>query len=216
MISSKTADWLIPSALIALAAIPILAGTVRLTALVSGGPISESNVRFIAAPLPITLHIVSVILFSVLGAFQFAPAFRARRPDWHRAAGRIVAMSGLVAGLSGIWMALFYAIIPADSTLLQGFRLFFGAAMVASIVNGFLAIRRRDIVNHQAWMRRAYAIGLGAGTQAVTQLPFILIFGRPFIGLGLALMMGGAWILNLIIAEWMIQRQTTPAFQIPL
>ena len=216
MISSKTADWLIPSALIALAAIPILAGTVRLTALVSGGPISESNVRFIASPLPVTLHIVSVILFSVLGAFQFAPAFRARRPDWHRAAGRIVAVSGLVAGLSGIWMALFYAIIPADSALLQGFRLFFGAALVASIIMGFLAIRRRDIVNHQAWMRRAYAIGVGAGTQAVTQLPFILIFGRPFIGLGLALMMVGAWILNLIIAEWIIHRQTTPAYQILL
>ena len=208
MIFSKKADWLIVVALFALAAIPVIAGVVRLVILIRGGPITVDNVRFFAAPLPVVIHVVSVILFSLLGAFQFAPAFRGRRPNWHRASGRVVIVAGLAAALSGLWMAFSYAIVPADSALLHGFRLFFGAAMVASLIMGYLAIRRRDIVRHRAWMRRSYAIGLGAGTQALTQLPFILIAG-PFTGLGLALMMGGAWVLNLMVAEWLIRRQVS-------
>jgi hypothetical protein len=33
--------------------------------------------------------------------------------------------------------------------------------MVLSIILGFAAIRRRDIIGHRAWMMRGYAIGLG-------------------------------------------------------
>ena len=41
--------------------------------------------------------------------------------------------------------------------------------MGAFLVLGFTAIRRRDIPAHRAWMIRAYALGLGAGTQAFTE-----------------------------------------------
>jgi uncharacterized membrane protein len=43
--------------------------------------------------------------------------------------------------------------------------------MVLSIGLGIHAIRRRDFKAHGAWMTRAYAIGLGAGTQVLTHLP---------------------------------------------
>ena len=55
-------------------------------------------------------------------------------------------------------------------------------------------------------MRRAYAIGLGAGTQALTQLPALLLFGPPD-HLRLALMMGAAWGINLAVAEGLIWRR---------
>ena len=205
MTSSK-ADWLVPTGLILLAAIPVAAGIVRLTLLAGGGPVTPDNARFVTAPLPVILHIIGVTLFTILGAFQFSTGFRRKWPRWHRIAGRVIVVSGLVAALSGLWMAMFYAIVPADDALLHAFRLFFGSAMVVSIVLGFFAIRRRDVSTHQAWMRRAYAIGQGAGTQALTQLPLLLIFGKPD-HLSLALLMGGAWVLNLIIAEWLIRRQ---------
>lgn len=95
----------------------------------------------------------------------------------------------------------------ADNALLHAFRLFFGAAMAASIVLGFLAIRQHKISQHQAWMRRAFAIGIGAGTQALTQMPLVIIFGK-LQPMPLALAMGGAWILNLAVAEWLIRRST--------
>ena len=206
MAASNRADWLIPSGLIGLAFIPVVAGIVRLSLLAGSGPLTPENARFFGAPVPVVLHIVGVTIYTLLGAFQFAPGFRRRRPDWHRAAGRVLVVAGLVAALSGLWMALFYAIVPADSALLHGFRLFFGSAMALSIFLGYLAIRRRDVTRHQNWMRRAYAIGLGAGTQALTQLPPLLLFGAPG-ELTLALMMGAAWVLNLAVAEWLIRNE---------
>ena len=210
MAAANRADWLIPSGLIALACIPVLAGVARLSMLANlladGAPLTPDNARFISAPIPVVLHIVSASIYTLLGAFQFAPGFRRRRPDWHRAAGRVLVAAGLVAALSGLWMAMFYAIVPADSALLHAFRLFFGSAMVLSILLGYLAIRQRDIARHQAWMCRAYAIGMGAGTQALTQLPLLLLFGAPN-GLTLTLMMGAAWVLNLAVAEWLIRRE---------
>lgn len=210
MAASHRADALILSGLVVLAVIPVLAGVVRLAELAGAGPPTPGNARFFSAPMPVVLHIVSVTVYSLLGAFQFAPAWRRRRPDWHRSAGRILVVAGLVAALSGLWMAVFYAIVPADNRLLHGLRLFFGSAMVVSIVLGFLAIRRRDVALHQDWMRRAYAIGLGAGTQALTQLPLLLIFGAPK-PMTLALMMGAAWVLNLAVAQWLILRQREAA-----
>jgi uncharacterized membrane protein len=209
--SSSAADWLIPAGLLALAFIPVAAGAFRVTTLVAHADITPDNVRFFASPVPVLLHIVSVTVFSVLGAFQFSPGFRRRRPGWHRAAGKILIGAGLAAALSGRWMAMFYAIVPADSALLHAFRLLFGSAMAVSIVLGFVAIRRGKVSVHQAWMRRAYAIGMGAGTQAVTQMPLMLILGR-LDPLTLALAMGGAWVLNLAIAEWLIRRMQTRRF----
>ena len=203
---SSPADWLIPVGLLALAFIPVVAGAFRMTTLAGGATITPDNARFFASPIPVVLHIVSVTIYSILGAFQFSPGFRRRFPNWHRAAGRVLVVAGLIAALSGLWMAMFYAIVPADSPLLHAFRLFFGSAMAVSIVLGFLAIRRGNVAVHQAWMRRAYAIGMGAGTQALIQIPYVMIIGQPD-SLPHALLMGGAWIINLAIAEWLILRQ---------
>ena len=202
----SAANWLIPAGLLALAFIPILGGAVRLVSLTGGAEITPDNVRFLSSPIPVILHVFSVTIYAILGAFQFSPGFRRRWPAWHRGAGRILVVAGLVAALSGLWMAMFYAIVPADSALLHAFRLLFGTAMAISIVLGLAAIRQRRVSEHQAWMRRAYAIGMGAGTQALIQIPYIMLVGKPDSS-ALALLMGGAWVLNLAVAEWLIRRQ---------
>ena len=54
-------------------------------------------------------------------------------------------------------------------------------------------------------MIRGYAIGLGAGTQVLTHLPwFLLVDGRPG-ELPRAVMMGAGWVINLVLAEWIIR-----------
>ena len=70
----------------------------------------------------------------------------------------------------------------------------------------FFAIRRRDILQHRAWMTRAYAIGLGAGTQVLTGMVGELIAGPPN-ELGNALLMGAGWAINLAVAEWSIHKR---------
>ncbi len=91
-----------PTALIALSVVPVVAGAIRLAGLAGGEEITPENARFVAAPLPMVLHILSASLYCVLGAFQFAPGFRRGRPGWHRGAGRLLVPCGLVAALSGL------------------------------------------------------------------------------------------------------------------
>ena len=108
-----------------------------------------------------------------------------------------------------MWMALFYPRAHNVGNLLTAFRLLFGSAMVASIVLGFVAIRRGDVRRHRAWMTRAYAIGLGAGTQMFTGLVASLIVGPPT-ELSRALQDGAGWAINLAVAEWAIRRRWAP------
>jgi uncharacterized membrane protein len=199
------ADWLVPAALIVLSVVPFLGGAFRLLELGGGAEVTPENARFFAIPLPVVLHILTALPFCILGAFQFAPGFRRRRPGWHRAAGRLLVLCGLAAGLSGLWMTQFYPLYPnLQAELLYGFRMVFGSAMVLSIALGLAAILRRDIIRHRAWMIRGYAIGQGAGTQAVIFLLWLLIFGTPN-DLTKELLMGASWIINLVVAEWIIR-----------
>ena len=206
---STKSDWLIPGGLIALSLMPAIAGTVRLAQLAGGAEITPENARFFASPLPVVLHIPAVIVYSILGAFQFSPGFRRRHRSWHRAAGRILALCGLVAALSGLWMAHFYPRPAGDGELVYIERLVFGTAMVLSIVLGLYAIKRRDFASHGAWMIRAYAIGLGAGTQVLTHLPWFLLSNERPTELPRAVMMGAGWVINVIVAEWIIRTSNT-------
>jgi uncharacterized membrane protein len=194
--------------LLLLSAIPLIFGAVRLSQLANGAEITPDNARFFASPSPVVIHILSAAIYALLGAFQFVSSLWRRGTGWHRWAGRLLVPCGLLVGLSGLWMTLFYP-QPADtSNLLYAFRLLFGSSMVLSVLLGYAAIRRRDILQHRAWMTRAYAIGLGAGTQVLTGLFGELIFGPPN-ALGNALLMGAGWAINLAIAEWSIRRRTS-------
>jgi hypothetical protein len=199
--------WLIPAGLILLSTVPVIAGAVRIAELTGGAEITQANARFFASPLPVVLHIISVTLYSILGAFQFAPALRRWKLGWHRTIGKwILVPSGLVAALSGLWMTQFYPWPEGDGVFLYGLRLLFGSAMVMSIILGAVAARRREYAQHGAWMIRGYAIGLGAGTQVFTHVPWLLLFGMPG-ELSRALLMGAGWVINLIVAEWIIRKR---------
>ena len=208
-ISSRKGGWGVPVALIALCAIPLLMGTLRLVTLAGVAEIMPGNARFAASPLPIVLHIVSAAVFAVLGAFQFVPQFRRSRPARRCQAGRLLVACGMLVGLSGLWMTLFYSRQPGTGDLLYALRLLFGLAMVVSIVLGFAAIRRGDVQRHRAWMMRGYAIGLGAGTQALTLMVGELIAGPPD-ELSNGLLNGAGWVINLTVAEWAIHRRPAP------
>ncbi len=209
MTSSSKSDKLIPAAIILFSVIPMLGGALRLAELGGGAEITPDNARFFASPVPVVVHALTVSVYSVLGAFQFAPGFRRRRPEWHRMAGRLLVLCGLLGALSGLWMTVFYP-KPADvGALLTGVRLVFGTAWAVFILLGVAAIRRRDVTGHRAWMIRGFAIGLGAGTQAVTLTAWLVAVGTPD-RLSKAFLMLAAWLVNLAVAEWIIRRSVKP------
>jgi uncharacterized membrane protein len=203
---TRWAGWGVPALLILLSLVPAVAGTARLAELARGAGPTASNARFLAQPLPVVLHILAVVPFSLLGALQFSPVFRRRRRGWHRAAGKALAACGLVGALSGLWMAHFYPWPEGDGEGLYLLRLAFGSAMALSIVLAVAAVRRRDFAAHGAWMTRGYAIGMGAATQVLTHLPwFLLADGKPGEG-ARTVMMGAGWVINLAVAEWVVRR----------
>jgi hypothetical protein len=212
MSTTPRAGWSIAVALIVLSLIPVVMGSVRLSGLSAGGPVDAENVRFFTNPAPVITHIVGATIYSIGGAFQFVPAIRRRWPWWHRRAGRVIWFAGLCVAISGIWMALTYAIVPADNWLLHIFRLAAGGGMLLSLMLGFAGIRRRDVPAHEAWMTRAYALGMGAGTQALVLLPPALVFGK-LDEMTVALLMGLAWGINLMVAEWAIRRGRRPTIR---
>jgi uncharacterized membrane protein len=202
--TSARPGWLLPTALILFCLVPVLAGGARIGQLSTGAAITPDNARFFASPVPVVVHIVTVSVYALLSAFQFAPGLRRRRPGWHRAAGRLLVPSGILAASAGLWMALFYPHPPTTGWLLTVFRLVFGSAWILFLVKGFTAIRRWDIARHRAWMIRAYAVGMGAGTQLFTLGPMLAFGVSDRLGIALGHLAG--WVINVVVAEWLIRR----------
>ena len=78
--------------------------------------------------------------------------------------------------------------------------------MTLFLVLGLRAVLRGRVRDHGAWMMRAYALGIGAGTQVLTHIPWFLFpsirgeFWRT-------VFMASAWVINILIAEWMVRKR---------
>lgn len=201
-------SWATPMALVALSVIPVLAGAFRLLQLAGGPAVIPRDGRFAGFPAPLVVHILGAALYAVVGAFQFVPRFRRGHRAWHRRTGRALAVAGLLVAGSALWMTLRYAQKPGTGDLLCALRLVFASAMAACLVLGVRAARDHKIAAHRAWMIRAYAIGLAAGTQAFTEGISGALFGIGVVRDDLA--KGAGWLLNLAVAELVIRRPTSP------
>ncbi len=197
-------SWPVPVALVVLSVIPVVAGIVRIIQLAGGPQLIPADDRFDRLPVALVVHIVGAVVYALVGTLQFLPRFRRRHWAWHRRAGRVLAVAGLMVAGSALWLTLFYEPKPGTGDLLYVLRLSFASAMAASLVLGFAAIRRRDIPAHRAWMIRAYAIGVAAGTQAFTEGIGGAVFGMGEVRGDLAT--GAAWVINLTVAELAIRR----------
>ena len=204
---TRSSGWggVVPYALVALVLIPAIAGSLRLVEVFGGPHLMPANPRIAASPVPVVVHIMCAVPYAVLGAFQFSSSLRRRRPGWHRASGRVVVGLGLAVAFSALWMTLFYPRQTGSGELAYLFRLAFGSGMAASIIVGFSAIRGGDVARHQAWMTRAYALALGAGTQTFTLGIGKALFGTSELTFDLSL--GAGWAINLAVAEYVIRRR---------
>lgn len=186
--------------LLLLSAIPFLGGLARLVDLLTGHGTLEGHERFAADPIPAVLHIVGATGFTTFGALQFIPSLRRFR--WHRVMGRVLAVLGVLSALSGIWMVWRWPPKEFDGPLLNTLRVGVALAIIVFLVRSVLAARARDLLAHERWIIRAYALFAGAGTQVFTLMPFFLpavaAVRTPALS---ALAMAAGWGINVVIAE---------------
>jgi len=209
-------EWTVLSGLLLLSVVPALGGAFRVTQLTTGAEITPENARFFNAPVPVIVHIVGAVFYSIGGAFQFIPSIRRRNSRLHRLSGRILLPAGFAVALSGLWMTLFYPWPEGDGKVLYGMRLVVGPVMVYALCAAYFALRR-DFKTHGAWMMRAYAIAMGAGTQVFTHLPWFLVAGMETPSEGpRAVMMGAGWVINMVVVEWFLaQRASKSRHKVP-
>lgn len=211
IIKIRKRDIFILIALTFLSLVPTAAGIYRVVTLAGSAEMNAENARFHIAPAPVVIHIVSSLIYCLLGAFQFAPGFRQKHRNWHRKSGRFLAALGLTSALSGLWMTLYYPAASNDGPALFYIRLIVAPAMTVFLFLGVRAVMRKEFMSHGEWMLRAYALGLGAGTQVFTHVAWSLAVGTPF-GASRDAMMGLGWLINYALAEWIIQRSRSRHF----
>ncbi|WP_030161475.1 DUF2306 domain-containing protein [Glycomyces sp. NRRL B-16210] len=205
--STPRREWLIAAGLLLLALVPSLAGAFRIGEIATGAPETAENARFMQVPLPVVVHIAGALAYSILGAFQFLPRLRMRHLRWHRFAGRyLLVPAGLAVALTGLWMTAFYDTPAIADGPVAVSRYIVGTLMLAFLALGVAAIARRDTVAHGAWMIRAYALAMGAGTQVLTAGGSMVLFGEPD-ALAHAVQLNAGWLINAVVAEWVIARR---------
>ena len=200
----RVPTWRVPLALAALSLIPVIAGSVRLIDLSTGSAHMPQDAHHPDMPVALIVHIVSATVYSLLGAFQFSAGLRRHHPRWHRAAGRLLVPTGLAVALSALWLTLVYPSEAGTGPVLFWSRLLFGLAMTVCLVQGLRTVRARKFRSHRAWMIRAYALGLGAGTQVVTIGVAEATLGTSIPVVDAATAAG--WAVNLAVAEAIVQR----------
>lgn len=192
--------------------VPIVVGGYHPPA-VTSNPVAAQFAKlddlFAHYPILTLVHIVSGLLFMLLGPVQFSSTIRARHLRWHRISGRIFVICGVVIGISALVMSLGMPAIggfnqAAATTLFASFFLF-------ALCKAFWHIRRREIPLHREWMIRAFSIGIAVAT--IRPIIGMFFATSRFSGLtpheffGIAFWIG--FVLHLIAAEAWI-RATTP------
>lgn len=199
-------EWVVLGVIFVYSFIPVVGGLIRVLELSGGPQIAPRNTRALGTPTPIILHILSSSLFCILGAVQFLPSIQRQRPAAHRVIGRLIAVAGCMAALSGLWMTHFYVFPEAlQGAALYWVRMVLGTTMTGLIIWAVIAIRSRKLFHHSASMVRAYAIGQGASTQTVLGITWIIVVGSEAIGPLRDGLMIFAWVVNLIAAEIFIR-----------
>lgn len=72
-------------------------------------------------------------------------------------------------------------------------------------IQAYTAIRRKEVVRHQTWMIRSFALTFAAVTLRL-EIPLYMISGLKFI-VAYRRVSWNCWILNLLVAEWIIRVQ---------
>ena len=157
--------------------------------------------RYNAKPGVSILHLAPSLVFMLLAPFQFSKRLRARHIRVHRWTGRVLLLLTLPIAASAVYFGVVIPVAGAAESI--AFTLF-GALFLLSAMQGYRAIRNRQVSRHREWMIRLLALAAGVSVMRVISGIFgVVTMLRP-----LALFMPSVWagwIISLGVAELWIR-----------
>ena len=148
------------------------------------------------------LHITFAPMALMAGALQLLPRLRARFPVMHRWSGRSYALFVLIAGVSGIVVALGAQGGPSAT---YGFVLL-SVIWLITTFQGVRFARARQFSQHRTWMIRSFALTFAGVTLRLYLLGFMLSgFTYTEASIYLAWI---CWVPNLLAVEWWLARRS--------
>jgi uncharacterized membrane protein len=141
-------------------------------------------------------HIVSGGIAILIGWVQFSKSLQQKRLHWHRNIGKLYLVTALFCAISGFFIG-FYAT--------GGWVAKLGFIVVSCIyfyttLQGYLAVRKKQITRHQQLMTYSYALCLSAVSLRLA-VPFSYLFTDDYV-FSYTIIAWAAWIPNLLIAYW--------------
>lgn len=107
------------------------------------------------------VHILPGGLFLALALLQFSRSFRNKHLQFHRWAGRVLVVCGLIIGTSALIMSYKMNIGGPNETAATTL---YAIVFLICLIKAYLLIRRKEVARHREWMIRAYGVGLGVAT----------------------------------------------------
>lgn len=156
---------------------------------------------FRARPWGIYTHAFFALFALALGPFQFLRSILRRKRAVHKTLGKLYVITGLLTGISGLYMAV-YSFGGWVSHL--GFT-GMAVATLITVTVAYFKIRERDNVAHRMWMLRSYAVLFSAVTFRFW-LGILVLLSGGVLTFAYSWASWLSWVLNLVWAEWYLQR----------
>ncbi len=153
-------------------------------------------------PLLIRAHVAMGTIFTVIAAFQFWRTFRMRHPGLHRIMGYCGLTLLALLPITGVASAIVYPFAGIAGVVPN---VFWMVIVLFCVVRAWRAIRRRDVVEHEAWVTRATGLTVGISLSRLYEpLLFHLFHMEPHSALALSFWLGQGE--GLVAAEIWLRR----------
>lgn len=134
------------------------------------------NLGFNKFPIITALHVIPGAIYLALAPFQFITLIRSRWINYHRWAGRLLVLIGLIVGACALFVAV---VIPFSGWVESVINGFFAILFVYCIIKGYLSVKAKKIALHREWIIRSFALGLAIATMRLIFIPALIFVGNP-------------------------------------
>jgi hypothetical protein len=161
---------------------------------------------FARNPVLIRSHAVMGSSFVAIAVFQFWQGFRVRHPRAHRIMGYAgLALLSLLP-ITGIAASIVYPFSGLPGVIPN---LFWGAIILFCVGKAWRAIRRRDVIDHEAWVTRATAMTVGITLSRIYEPILVQVLHmEPHTAVALVFWLGQGE--GLMVAEVWLRRPGSP------